>query len=87
LDEACAEAGVEQGVVVGFIRREWIVCREGQPCPEPEIQLDAEDLARLRLILELQRDFGVNDEGVDIILRLLDQLHALRALAARKKAA
>jgi chaperone modulatory protein CbpM len=36
------------------------------------------DVARARLIGELQTNFGVNEEGVDIILHLLDQLHGLR---------
>ena len=36
------------------------------------------DVARARLIGNLQTDLGVNDEGVDIILHLLDQLHGLR---------
>ena len=36
------------------------------------------DIARARLIGNLKTDFGVNDEGVDIILHLLDQLHGLR---------
>ena len=36
------------------------------------------DVARARLIQDLKTDFGVNDEGVDIILHLLDQLHGLR---------
>jgi chaperone modulatory protein CbpM len=36
------------------------------------------DLARGRLIQELKNGFGVNDEGVDIILHLLDQLHGFR---------
>ena len=36
------------------------------------------DLARTRLIQDLTRDFGVNDEGIPIILGLVDQLHGLR---------
>jgi chaperone modulatory protein CbpM len=36
------------------------------------------DLARAQLIRDLQRDFGVNDEGIAIILDLVDQLHGLR---------
>jgi chaperone modulatory protein CbpM len=36
------------------------------------------DLARSRLIQDLTQDFGVNDEGVPIILSLIDQLHGLR---------
>jgi chaperone modulatory protein CbpM len=38
------------------------------------------DLARAQLILDLRTDFGVNDEGISIILHLLDQLHGLRSL-------
>jgi chaperone modulatory protein CbpM len=36
------------------------------------------DLARARLIMELQKDLGVNDPGVGVILHLIDQLHGLR---------
>jgi chaperone modulatory protein CbpM len=36
------------------------------------------DVARARLIQDLKTDLGVNDEGVDVILHLLDQLHGLR---------
>jgi chaperone modulatory protein CbpM len=38
------------------------------------------DLARARLIQDLKVDFGVNDEGIAIVLHLLDQLHGLRCL-------
>ena len=36
------------------------------------------DLARTRLIQDLSGDLGVNDEGIPIILGLVDQLHGLR---------
>lgn len=36
------------------------------------------DLARTRLIQDLTQDLGVNDEGIPIILGLVDQLHGLR---------
>jgi chaperone modulatory protein CbpM len=36
------------------------------------------DLARAHLIQDLKADLGVNDEGVDVILHLVDQLHGLR---------
>lgn len=36
------------------------------------------DIARARLIGDLQRDLGVNDEAVPVILDLLDQMHGLR---------
>jgi chaperone modulatory protein CbpM len=36
------------------------------------------DVARARLIQDLKTDLGVNDEGVEVILHLVDQLHGLR---------
>ena len=33
---------------------------------------------REHLIRDLKTDFGVNDEGVDVVLHLVDQLHGLR---------
>jgi chaperone modulatory protein CbpM len=36
------------------------------------------DLARARLICDLKRDFGLNDEGVAGTLDLLDQIYGLR---------
>ncbi len=40
------------------------------------------DLARAQLIHELMRDLGVNDDGVGVVLHLLDQIHGLRKLLA-----
>jgi chaperone modulatory protein CbpM len=81
LEEVCRQIGVERETVLTFIRREWIVA-----APDSQGALDHEDLARIRLILELRFELGVNDEGVDIILRLLDQIHALRAGASQHSA-
>src|SRR5690348_2260454 len=36
------------------------------------------DIARARLIRDLQEDLGINDHGVTVVLDLLDQLHGLR---------
>jgi chaperone modulatory protein CbpM len=41
------------------------------------------DVARAHLIRDLKADFGVNDEGVDVILHLVDQLHGLRRVLAQ----
>jgi chaperone modulatory protein CbpM len=40
------------------------------------------DLARAELIRDLMQDLGVNDEGVGVILNLLDQMHGLRRALA-----
>jgi chaperone modulatory protein CbpM len=36
------------------------------------------DVARLKLIHELRVDLALGDEAVPVVLRLLDQIHALR---------
>ena len=36
------------------------------------------DLSRAQLIRDLREDLGVNDEGVSVILHLIDQMHGLR---------
>ena len=36
------------------------------------------DVARACLICDLKKDMGVNDEGVTIVLDLVDQVHGLR---------
>jgi chaperone modulatory protein CbpM len=70
--------------IAGDIDRErlsaWIeagwLCPDSEK-PDPETLSEA-DLARAQLICDLKDDFGINDEGVEVILDLLDQIHGLR---------
>lgn len=57
-----------------FIDRGWIspLILDGRP-----IFRDV-DLARAALIADLANEMGINDEGVDVVLDLLDQLYSLR---------
>ena len=59
-----------------WIEAEWLMPLAGGRT----FQFSDADLARARLIQDLKIDFGVNDEGIAIILHLLDQLHGLRCL-------
>jgi chaperone modulatory protein CbpM len=62
--------------VNAWIEAEWLLpLANGKT-----FQFSDADLARARLIQDFKIDFGVNDEGVAIILHLLDQLHGLRCL-------
>jgi chaperone modulatory protein CbpM len=59
-----------------WVEAEWLV-----PVTSKEtFQFSDADLARAQLIQDLRDDFGVNDEGIAIILHLLDQLYGLRCL-------
>jgi len=65
---ACIEAEtVRRWIEVGLVRAE----------------LTEADLARAALIRDLVEDFGVNLEGVEVALDLLDQLHEARAALRR----
>jgi len=72
VEEVAKLFGVKGEVIFNFVRREWI-----RPCAHATQEFDSEDIARVKLILELIEDFGVNDESVPIILHLIDQLHSL----------
>jgi chaperone modulatory protein CbpM len=59
-----------------WIEAEWLMPFSS----DKAFQFSDADLARARLIRDLKVDFGVNDEGIAIVLHLLDQLHGLRCL-------
>jgi chaperone modulatory protein CbpM len=62
--------------VNAWIEAEWLLPITGGK----SFHFSEVDLARTRLIKDLKVDFGVNDEGIAIVLHLLDQLHGLRCL-------
>jgi chaperone modulatory protein CbpM len=62
--------------VNAWIEAEWLLPVTSRKA----LHFSKVDLARARLIKDLKLDFGVNDEGIAIILHLLDQLHGLRCL-------
>jgi chaperone modulatory protein CbpM len=65
---------LEQHLVETWIEAGWLV----PPQTEPELMFAEVDLARAQLIRDLHDDFGVNDEGISVILHLIDQMHGLR---------
>lgn len=72
--EFCVLTRQERTVIETWVAAGWLL----PPQTEPEIAFAEIDVARARLIAELRLDFGVNDEGVAVILHLLDQVHDLR---------
>src|ERR1700730_13489358 len=64
-----------------WVEAEWLM-----PVTSRKKSLFSEaDLARARLIQDLKVDFGVNDEGVAIILHLLHQLYGPRCGGALRR--
>ena len=73
-EEFLLRAHVERQSLHARLAAGWIV----PPRTDPEPMFSDVDLARVQLIRDLREDFGVNDEGVAVILHLLDQMHGLR---------
>ena len=74
--EFIARSHLDAPTLDAWIEAEWLAPLTSGKTP---LFSDA-DLARARLIRDLKVDFGVNDEGIGIVLHLLDQLHGLRCL-------
>ena len=71
--------GLEVRTLEVWLEQRWLM----PDTSSPETDFSEIDVARVRLIRDLKRDFGVNDEGVDLILHLVDQLHGLRRALAQ----
>ncbi len=67
-------ARIEARVLQAWIDEEWLIPQK----ESGEENFSEADLARANLIRDLKTDIGVNDEGVGVILHLIDQLHGLR---------
>src|SRR5947209_2907433 len=65
LDHAALEAWIDAG---------WLLPRRDADA----VQFADVDLARAQFIHDLRDDLGINDEGVGVILDLVDQVHGLR---------
>ena len=74
LEEFLIRARLERHSLETWVAAGWLV----PPQSEPEPMFSDVDLARAQLIRDLREDFGVNDEGISVILHLIDQMHGLR---------
>jgi len=72
--EFLATSGLQVQTLDLWLEQQWLVPEQ----TTAGMNFSDMDIARARLIRDLTTDFGVNDEGVDVILHLVDQLHGLR---------
>ena len=72
--EFLAHARVDAEVLETWIEAGWLVLRQDSDAGG----FSDIDVARAQLIRDLQEDLGVNEEGVSVILDLIDQIHGLR---------
>jgi chaperone modulatory protein CbpM len=74
LEEFLIRARLQRHSLETWLAAGWLV----PPQTDPEPVFSDVDLARAQLIHDLREDFGVNDEGISVILHLIDQMHGLR---------
>jgi chaperone modulatory protein CbpM len=79
LSQAAQQSGLPPEQILAFVSKTWVIPVE----VEPQI-FDEEDIARIRLIHELQENLGVNDEAVPVIMHLIDQLNRLHLELRRR---
>jgi chaperone modulatory protein CbpM len=81
LDELVRRIGsLERAELTRWIENRWIVPdQQGPGAPDSERwQFHEVDIARVELILEIRREFAVDDETMALLLGLLDQVYSLR---------
>jgi chaperone modulatory protein CbpM len=74
---------LDSRMVNAWIGEEWLLPASART----GLDFSEADFARALLIRDLKVDLGVNDEGIAIVLHLLDQLHGLRSLLKDIRAA
>ena len=74
--EFLVRAQLERETLEAWIEEEWLIPDESAG----EVTFSDADVARAQLIGDLKNDLGVNDEGVGVVLNLVDQMHGLRSV-------
>lgn len=81
-DEFLVSSGLQVQTLELWIEQRWLIPDASTDDP----RFSDMDVARVRMIRDLKADLGVNDEGVDVILHLIDQIHGLRRVLTRMHA-
>ncbi|KSV79594.1 hypothetical protein N185_00280 [Sinorhizobium sp. GW3] len=76
--EFCEHLDIEVKVLRIWVEQRWLMPQEA----DAGWLFEDADLARARLIQDLTGPMGVNDDGVDVAMQLLDQVHSLRGRLA-----
>lgn len=72
--EFLSSSGIQVQVLELWLEQRWLIPEEA----EAGLLFSETELARAHLIRQLKDDLGANDEGIDVILHLVDQVHGLR---------
>ncbi|HEV8680265.1 MAG TPA: chaperone modulator CbpM [Stellaceae bacterium] len=67
-------AGLDRAELARWVENRWVRPDEA----EGRWQFHEVDIARVELILDIRREFAVDDEALALVLGLLDQIYSLR---------
>ena len=70
---------ISREIMQYYISREWVRPVQNSS----DWHFDDIDIARVELVCHLTQDIQINDQGMDVVLSLLDQLYGMRAHAAQ----
>jgi chaperone modulatory protein CbpM len=76
--EFLSRTKLDQHTLDIWIEEEWL----SPEATESELAFTETDIARAQLISDLIERLGVNNEGVGVVLHLLDQVYGLRSAIA-----
>lgn len=74
--EFCLRVQLDDATLENWICAGWLIPTQGTA----DFIFSETDIARARLIRDLRDNLGINDEGVTVILDLLDQIHGARQM-------
>lgn len=74
IEEFVLRVRLTQDVVEAWVAEGWLRPQRTERGPG----FTEMDVSRAQLIRDLREDLGVNEEGVAVVLDLLDQMHGLR---------
>lgn len=69
-------AQIDQQTLDVWLEEQWLLPGETMT----DLEFSEIDLARAIFIVDLKDRLGINDEGVGVILHLVDQMHGLRRM-------
>ncbi len=72
--ELLIRSGLGQETLASWLEEQWLIPSDSSA----EENFSDIDISRVQLIRDLQEIMGVNDEGVGVILHLVDQLYGMR---------
>jgi len=74
--EFLIRSGLGQETLGSWLEEEWLLPSKSSI----ETSFSDIDVARVQFVRDLQETMGVNDEGVGVILHLVDQLYGMRRM-------